>query len=219
MEVLRFLMEQHNLKQEDLGECAPQSRISDILSGNRSIIGNVVCHDGSGADQSIFADGDAGEDRGVRADAALALRGGTTAQSASDCGEPSALVARGYLSFVNITPWPIKTLSSIVTPSQRNEWHEILHRRPIDTLLYLNKSADPGLVADLAAIGVDEGIDLHIAAERHIVQPDEVFAKIFFCEGCRHSKLKLDRRSCRGLIFIDHRLRLLERSERHSDPA
>lgn len=37
MEVLRFLMEQHNLKQEDLGECAAQSRISDILSGNRSI--------------------------------------------------------------------------------------------------------------------------------------------------------------------------------------
>ena len=37
MEILRFLMEQNNLKQEDLGECAPQSRISDILSGNRSI--------------------------------------------------------------------------------------------------------------------------------------------------------------------------------------
>ncbi len=36
-EVLRFLMEQHNLKQEDLGTCAPQSRISDILSGRRSI--------------------------------------------------------------------------------------------------------------------------------------------------------------------------------------
>lgn len=36
-EVLRFLMEQHGLKQEDLGECAPQSRISDILNGNRPI--------------------------------------------------------------------------------------------------------------------------------------------------------------------------------------
>jgi len=36
-EVLRFLMEQHGLKQEDLGDCAPQSRISDILSGKRSI--------------------------------------------------------------------------------------------------------------------------------------------------------------------------------------
>ena len=36
-EVLRFLMEQHNLKQEDLGDCAPQSRISDILCGKRSI--------------------------------------------------------------------------------------------------------------------------------------------------------------------------------------
>ena len=36
-EVLRFLMEQHGLNQEDLGSCAPQSRISDILSGRRSI--------------------------------------------------------------------------------------------------------------------------------------------------------------------------------------
>ena len=36
-EVLRFLMEQHGLKQEDLGDCAQQSRISDILSGKRSI--------------------------------------------------------------------------------------------------------------------------------------------------------------------------------------
>lgn len=36
-EVLRFLMDQHKLKQEDLGMCAPQSRISDILNGRRSI--------------------------------------------------------------------------------------------------------------------------------------------------------------------------------------
>lgn len=36
-EVLRFLMEQHDLKQDDLVCCAPQSRISDILSGRRSI--------------------------------------------------------------------------------------------------------------------------------------------------------------------------------------
>jgi HTH-type transcriptional regulator/antitoxin HigA len=36
-EVLRFLMEQHGLKQEDLLACAPQSRISDILNGKRSI--------------------------------------------------------------------------------------------------------------------------------------------------------------------------------------
>ena len=36
-EVLRFLMEQHGLKQEDLSDCAPQGRISDILSGSREI--------------------------------------------------------------------------------------------------------------------------------------------------------------------------------------
>ena len=36
-EVLGFLMEQHGLKQEDLVDCAPQSRISDILAGRRSV--------------------------------------------------------------------------------------------------------------------------------------------------------------------------------------
>lgn len=36
-EVLRFLMDQHGLKQEDLSDCAPQGRISDILGGKRAI--------------------------------------------------------------------------------------------------------------------------------------------------------------------------------------
>ena len=36
-EVLRLLLDQHGLKQEDLNDCAPQSRISDILTGRRSI--------------------------------------------------------------------------------------------------------------------------------------------------------------------------------------
>jgi HTH-type transcriptional regulator/antitoxin HigA len=36
-EVLRFLMDQHGLKHEDLADCAPQSRISDILNGKRSV--------------------------------------------------------------------------------------------------------------------------------------------------------------------------------------
>ncbi len=36
-EVLRFLMDQQGLRQEDLADCAPQGRISDILSGKRSI--------------------------------------------------------------------------------------------------------------------------------------------------------------------------------------
>lgn len=36
-EVLRFLMEQHEFKQEDLADCAPQSRISEILNGRRAI--------------------------------------------------------------------------------------------------------------------------------------------------------------------------------------
>jgi HTH-type transcriptional regulator/antitoxin HigA len=41
-ETLRFLMEQHGLRQEDLADCAPQSRISDILSGQRGISKEVA---------------------------------------------------------------------------------------------------------------------------------------------------------------------------------
>ncbi len=41
-EVLRFLMEQHGLKQEDLADCAPQSRISDVLNGRRDISKDIA---------------------------------------------------------------------------------------------------------------------------------------------------------------------------------
>jgi HTH-type transcriptional regulator / antitoxin HigA len=36
-EVLRFLMEQQGLSQSDFSDCAPQSRISEILNGRREI--------------------------------------------------------------------------------------------------------------------------------------------------------------------------------------
>ncbi|SJM90137.1 Transcriptional regulator, XRE family [Crenothrix polyspora] len=36
-EVLRFLMDQHDIKQDNLEDCAPQGRISDILNGKRAI--------------------------------------------------------------------------------------------------------------------------------------------------------------------------------------
>ena len=36
-DILHFLMEQHGLHQEDLSDCAPQSQISEILAGKRSI--------------------------------------------------------------------------------------------------------------------------------------------------------------------------------------
>ena len=58
---------------------------------------------------------------------------------------------------MNITPWPMKTSSSIVTPSQMNVWLEILQRRPTrGVLLDLDERADLGFVADLAAVEIDE---------------------------------------------------------------
>jgi HTH-type transcriptional regulator / antitoxin HigA len=40
--VLRFLMEQHDLSQDDLADCVPRSRISDILSGKRRISKDIA---------------------------------------------------------------------------------------------------------------------------------------------------------------------------------
>jgi hypothetical protein len=55
----------------------------------------------------------------------------TRVQSASVWGDPSGLVARGNKSFVNITPCPIKQLSSICTPSQIKVWEDILQFLPM----------------------------------------------------------------------------------------
>jgi hypothetical protein len=33
---------------------------------------------------------------------------------------------------MNVTPWPMKTLSSMVTPSHTKVWLEILQRLPTD---------------------------------------------------------------------------------------
>ena len=41
-EVLRFLMDQHELNQDDLADCAPQGRISDILNGRRAISKDIA---------------------------------------------------------------------------------------------------------------------------------------------------------------------------------
>jgi HTH-type transcriptional regulator/antitoxin HigA len=42
IEVLRFLMKQGGLRQEDLKDCAPQGYISEVLAGKRSISKQVA---------------------------------------------------------------------------------------------------------------------------------------------------------------------------------
>ena len=60
-------------------------------------------------------------------------------------------------SLVNITPWPTKTPSSSVTPSQMKVWLEILQWRPTRrVLLDLDERADRVPVADPAAVEVDQ---------------------------------------------------------------
>ena len=42
---------------------------------------------------------------------------------------------------MNATPWPMKTKSSIVTPSQMNVWLEILQRRPTFAFFWISTNA------------------------------------------------------------------------------
>ncbi len=74
------------------------------------------------------------------------IRVGSTCQSASLCRLPSSLVARGKRSLVNMTPWPMKTSSSIATPSQMKVWDEILQRAPMVAPFWISTNA-PTLVS------------------------------------------------------------------------
>src|SRR5215475_8931436 len=62
----------------------------------------------------------------------------STFQSASVCSSPEAAVARGYESLMKVTLWPIKTLSSISTPSQMKVWLEILTLRPMCAFFWIS---------------------------------------------------------------------------------
>src|SRR5262249_5961675 len=61
----------------------------------------------------------------------------TTDQSASAWSAPSAVTALGYVSLMNITPWPTNTPSSIVTPSQMKVWLDILQFAPLDAPFWI----------------------------------------------------------------------------------
>ena len=56
---------------------------------------------------------------------------GMHTQSASVWSPPPSAVARGYMSLMKVTLWPMNTSSSIVTPSQMKVWLEILQFLPI----------------------------------------------------------------------------------------
>jgi len=52
--------------------------------------------------------------------------------------EAASLVARGRIVFVNMTPCPTKTPLPIATPSQMNEWLEILQFAPTEAPFWIS---------------------------------------------------------------------------------
>jgi hypothetical protein len=59
-------------------------------------------------------------------------------QSPVPASWPASSVARGRLSLQNITPWPTKTPSPIVTPEQMNVWLWILQRGPTEASAWIS---------------------------------------------------------------------------------
>jgi hypothetical protein len=71
---------------------------------------------------------------------------------------------------MKITPWLMKTSSSIETPVQMKAWlGSCSWRRPARALLNLDEGPDAGVVADLAAVQIRERVDDNVLTERHVV--------------------------------------------------
>ena len=89
---------------------------------------------------------------------------------------------------MNTTPCPTKTSSSIVTPSQMKVWLEILQRAPIEAFFWTStKRPDAGLVADLAAVEVNETVHDYILPRRTSGETRMKLAgSIRSCVGERH---------------------------------
>src|SRR5271157_4809199 len=66
---------------------------------------------------------------------------GTTLQSCSVCRLPPLVAERGYLSLVNMTPWPTNAKSSITTPSQIKLWLCILQWLPTIAFFWISTQA------------------------------------------------------------------------------
>jgi hypothetical protein len=70
---------------------------------------------------------------------------------------------------MNITPWPMKHSSSIVTPSQmKGVALDLAPLADVGALLDLDKRPDARAVIDATAVEIDEREDLDVLAEHDI---------------------------------------------------
>src|SRR5580700_9172346 len=65
----------------------------------------------------------------------------STFQSCSVCKLPPSAVARGNVSLTNVTPCPMNTSSSIVTPSHTKVWLETLQFFPTVAFFWISTNA------------------------------------------------------------------------------
>jgi hypothetical protein len=66
---------------------------------------------------------------------------------------------------MKVTLWPMKQLSSIVTPSQIKVWLETCVTANLSPFLDFHKGSDLGAIPDLASIEIDEIVDLDSLAQ------------------------------------------------------
>ena len=130
-----------------------------ILWAGTSLVTTALApHDGPRTDLK------AGEHRRVRPDRGAPRRTMvvTTCQSASVCGSPLGDVARGCRSLVNMTPWPMNTSSSIVTPSQMKVWRttDFAPLKPTEAFFWTSTNCpDARFFSDDATVKVHEVLD------------------------------------------------------------
>lgn len=140
-------------------------------AGDGCVIGNVFGDDRTGTDHCVFADSDAGDDGCVRADACsffykswddapIFFRLGRAVR----VGGSRELVVREHHAVAD---------EDVVFDShalaQKRVRRYLASTADLDSFLDLDECTDARFVADLASVGVDEGVDLYIVAEGDVV--------------------------------------------------
>ena len=146
------------------------------ITGDDCVGRDIAGHDAAGADDGMLADHDARKNRRAGADrCSRAHQRGFDSPVGGALQLSVRVVARGYRSLMNMTPWPMKTRSSIVTPSQMKVWLEILQRRPTVAFFWISTNAPIWVSSPIAAtVQVEEAAEPDVRPQLHIRRDRDV---------------------------------------------
>src|SRR5687768_6281637 len=144
------------------------------VAGDRGPGGHVARDDRAGPDRGALADLDAAEDGRARPDGGPAPDDGAFER-------PVRLPLRRAVGVGRARAAVVDELDAVADEDLVLDRHALADegvagdfaaRADARALLDFDERADPRLVADLAAVEVDEVVDRHVAAEPHVVRDD-----------------------------------------------